>query len=177
MLLAGLDGVQNKIEPPEPLEMDLFDLPAEELAQIAHTPGSLEEALDALEADNEFLRVGGVFTDDLIDTWIDYKRLEEADPSGCGPTPGSSRSTTTSDRRRRRRSDVACAGGVGGGCGAAAGLGLGQTGLLVDTEEVAGRVEERRQDLATRTAPAGSTISPPAATTAAAVVWASATMM
>ncbi len=87
MLLAGLDGVQNKIEPPEPVDKDLFDLPAEELAQIAHTPGSLEEALEAIEADNDFLRVGGVFTDDLIDTWLEYKRLEEADAVRLRPHP------------------------------------------------------------------------------------------
>jgi glutamine synthetase len=87
MLLAGLDGVQNQIEPPAPLEVDLFDLPAEELANIPHTPGSLEEAMDALEADNDFLRAGGVFTDDLLETWIDYKRLEEADAVRLRPHP------------------------------------------------------------------------------------------
>jgi glutamine synthetase len=87
MLLAGLDGVQNEIEPPEPMEKDLFDLPAAELAKIAHTPGSLEEAMDALEADKDFLRVGGVFTDDLIDTWIDYKRVEEGDAVRLRPHP------------------------------------------------------------------------------------------
>jgi glutamine synthetase len=87
MLLAGLDGVQNKIEPPEPVEHDLFDMSAAELAKIAHTPGSLEEAMEALEADNDFLRVGGVFTDDLIDTWIDYKRVEEGDAVRLRPHP------------------------------------------------------------------------------------------
>ncbi len=87
MLLAGLDGIQNKIEPPEPVDKDLFDLPAAELAKIAHTPGSLEEALEAIEADNDFLRVGGVFTDDLIETWLEYKRLEEADPVRLRPHP------------------------------------------------------------------------------------------
>jgi glutamine synthetase len=87
MLLAGLDGIQNKIEPPEPLEQDLFDLPPEALASIAHTPGSLEEAMFALEADNDFLRVGGVFTDDLIETWIAYKRIEEADAIRLRPHP------------------------------------------------------------------------------------------
>jgi glutamine synthetase len=87
MLLAGLDGVQNKIEPPDPVEHDLFDMPASELAKIAHTPGSLEEAMDALEADNEFLRAGGVFTDDLIDTWIEYKRVEEGDAVRLRPHP------------------------------------------------------------------------------------------
>jgi glutamine synthetase len=86
-LMAGLDGVLKKIEPPEPLQVDLFDLPAEELAKIPHTPGSLEEALDALEADQDFLKVGGVFTDDLIDTWLGYKRVEEADQVRLRPHP------------------------------------------------------------------------------------------
>jgi glutamine synthetase len=86
-MMAGLDGVLNKIEPPEPLQVDLFDLRPEELASIAHTPGSLEEALDAVEADQEFLKAGGVFTDDLIDTWIAYKRVEEADQIRLRPHP------------------------------------------------------------------------------------------
>jgi len=87
MLLAGLDGIQNQIEPPEPLQVDLFDLPASEVAKMPHTPGSLEEAMDALEADNDFLRAGGVFTDDLLQTWIDYKRLDEADAVRLRPHP------------------------------------------------------------------------------------------
>lgn len=86
-LMAGLDGVLHKIEPPEPLQVDLFDLDPAELAKIPHTPGSLEEALDALEADQEFLKVGGVFTDDLIDTWLSYKRIEEADQIRLRPHP------------------------------------------------------------------------------------------
>ena len=87
MLLAGLDGIQNQIEPPAPLEKDLFDLPAAELASIPHTPGSLDEAMDALEADNDFLRAGDVFTDDLLETWIDYKRVEEGDAVRLRPHP------------------------------------------------------------------------------------------
>ena len=59
----------------------------EELAKIAQVPGSLEEAMDALEADNDYLKVGGVFTDDLIDTWIDYKRTREVDPVRLRPHP------------------------------------------------------------------------------------------
>ena len=59
-------------------------------------PASLEEALDALEADHDFLKAGGVFTDDLIETWVGYKRANEVDPCGSGPTRGSSCSTTTS---------------------------------------------------------------------------------
>jgi glutamine synthetase len=87
MLMAGLDGVQKQIEPPSPVDSDLFDMAPEELARIAQVPGSLEEAMDALEADNDYLKVGGVFTDDLIDTWIDYKRTREVDPVRLRPHP------------------------------------------------------------------------------------------
>jgi glutamine synthetase len=73
-LLAGLDGVINRIEPPAPLDKDIYELPPEEKAGIKGTPGSLEEALDALEADNEFLRRGNVFTGDLIETHLDFRR-------------------------------------------------------------------------------------------------------
>ncbi len=76
LLMAGLDGIQNAITPMGPLDKDLYDLPPEEHAKIPSTPGSLEEALDALEADHEFLLKGDVFTQDLIDTWLDYKRGE-----------------------------------------------------------------------------------------------------
>ena len=76
LLMAGLDGIQNAITPMGPLDKDLYDLPPEEHAQIPSTPASLEEALDALEADHEFLLKGDVFTQDLIDTWLDYKRGE-----------------------------------------------------------------------------------------------------
>ncbi|MGH9115926.1 MAG: type I glutamate--ammonia ligase, partial [Acidimicrobiales bacterium] len=87
ILMAGLDGVQNKIEPPDPVDKDLYDLPPEELSQVPTVPGSLEESLRALEADNDFLRAGGVFTSDLIDTWISYKRLHEIDPVRLRPHP------------------------------------------------------------------------------------------
>jgi glutamine synthetase len=87
MLMAGLDGVQNKIEPPDPVDKDLYDLPPDELARVPQVPGSLDAALDALEADNEFLKVGGVFTDDLIDTWISYKRINEIDAVRLRPHP------------------------------------------------------------------------------------------
>ena len=76
LLMAGLDGIQNAITPMGPLDKDLYDLPPEEHAKIPSTPGSLEEALAALEADHEFLLKGDVFTQDLIDTWLDYKRGE-----------------------------------------------------------------------------------------------------
>jgi len=87
MLMAGLDGVQNRIEPPPPVDMDLYELPPEELAKIAQVPSSLEEALDALQKDQAFLKAGGVFTDDLIDTWITYKRTNEIDPVRLRPHP------------------------------------------------------------------------------------------
>jgi glutamine synthetase len=85
--MAGLDGVANKVEPPPPVDEDLFDMPPEELAKIGQVPASLEEAMDALEADNDFLKVGGVFTDDLIETWVDYKRSSEIDPVRLRPHP------------------------------------------------------------------------------------------
>jgi glutamine synthetase len=87
MLMAGLDGVQNRIEPPEPMDKDLYDLPPEELARVPQVPGSLEAALEALEADNDFLKAGGVFTDDLIDTWVEYKRRHEIDEVRLRPHP------------------------------------------------------------------------------------------
>jgi glutamine synthetase len=87
MLMAGLDGIQQRIDPGLPVDKDLFELPEEELAQIGKVPGSLDEAIDALEADHEFLLKGGVFTEDLIETWIDYKRREECDPVRIRPHP------------------------------------------------------------------------------------------
>jgi glutamine synthetase len=87
MLMAGLDGIQNRIEPPPPLDKDLYDLPPEELARVPQVPASLDEALDALEADQDFLKAGGVFTDDLIETWISYKRENEVDPLRLRPHP------------------------------------------------------------------------------------------
>jgi len=79
-LMAGLDGIRNRIEPADPVDKDLYELPAEELADIQKAPGSLEEALLALEGDYEFLLEGGVFTEDLIKAWIEYKRVEEIAP-------------------------------------------------------------------------------------------------
>ncbi|MDQ4145447.1 MAG: glutamine synthetase, partial [Actinomycetota bacterium] len=80
-------GVQNRIEPPDPGDKDLYDLPPEELAQVPQVPGSLEEALGALEADQDFLLAGGVFTPDLIETWLAYKRLREIDEVRLRPHP------------------------------------------------------------------------------------------
>ncbi|MFL5797138.1 MAG: type I glutamate--ammonia ligase [Actinomycetota bacterium] len=87
MLLAGLDGVKNKIEPPDPIDKDLYDLPPEESSQVQQVPGSLEEVLNALEADHQFLLEGGVFTQDVIDTWIEYKREHELDAVRLRPHP------------------------------------------------------------------------------------------
>jgi glutamine synthetase len=87
MMMAGLDGIQNRIDPGQPVDEDLFELPADVLAGIPTVPGSLDDALDALEADHEFLLKGGVFTEDLIRTWIEYKRNEEADAVRLRPHP------------------------------------------------------------------------------------------
>jgi len=87
LLMAGLDGVKNKIEPPEPVDKDLYELPPEELANVPQVPGSLEQALDALEADHDYLLEGGVFTQDVIDHWIDYKRVHEVDEMRLRPHP------------------------------------------------------------------------------------------
>ncbi len=87
MLMAGLDGIQNKIMPPEPIDKNLYDLEPEEKGNVQQTPGSLPEALDALEADYEFLLKGDVFTKDVIDNWIEYKRVEEVDAVRLRPHP------------------------------------------------------------------------------------------
>ena len=87
MLMAGIDGVKNRIEPPAPVDKDLYELPPEEHANIAQVPDSLDKALDALEASHDFLTAGGVFTEDLIETWLDYKRTHEVDPVRLRPTP------------------------------------------------------------------------------------------
>ena len=79
MLMAGLDGVINEIEPPDPVDQNLYEMSAADLAMIRQVPGSLDEALAALERDNEFLMRGGVFTDDLIETWLDYKKNDVDD--------------------------------------------------------------------------------------------------
>ncbi|MBI4612586.1 MAG: type I glutamate--ammonia ligase [Planctomycetes bacterium] len=87
ILCAAIDGIQNKIEPPAPIDKDLYDLEPEEAEKIASTPGSLEEALDALARDHAFLVKPGVFTQDLIDTWLDYKRKREFDQVRLRPHP------------------------------------------------------------------------------------------
>ena len=87
LLMAALDGIQNKINPGEPLDKDIYDLPPEELAEVPKTPGSLDEALNALERDHQFLLQGDVFTQDVVDTWISYKRENEADALRLRPHP------------------------------------------------------------------------------------------
>jgi len=87
MLMAGIDGIRNRIEPPEPIDKDLYELPPEEHAQIEQLPDSLPKALEALEADHDYLTEGDVFTRDLIETWIDYKRTNEIDPLRLRPHP------------------------------------------------------------------------------------------
>jgi glutamine synthetase len=87
LLMAGIDGIQNRIEPPAPIDKDLYDLEPEEAAQVKSTPGSLSEVLAALEADHEYLLEGGVFTPDLIETWLDFKRTQEIDPIRLRPHP------------------------------------------------------------------------------------------
>ncbi len=87
MLMAGLDGIQNQIDPGEPMDKDLYDLPPEEAAKIEQVPGSLAEALDALEQDHEFLLKGDVFTPDIIETWLTYKRQNEVDAVRLRPHP------------------------------------------------------------------------------------------
>ena len=87
MLMAGLDGIKNKIEPVDPVDKDLYELAPDEAANIPQVPGTLADVLDALEADNEYLQAGGVFTDDLIETWVAYKRENEIDPIRLRPHP------------------------------------------------------------------------------------------
>ncbi|WP_167131686.1 type I glutamate--ammonia ligase [Paramicrobacterium chengjingii] len=86
-LMAGLDGIKNRIEPMEPIDKDLYELPPEEAKGIPQVPASLGAALEALEADHDFLLEGGVFTRELIDTWIDYKREYELKPLALRPHP------------------------------------------------------------------------------------------
>jgi glutamine synthetase len=87
MLMAGLDGIQNKIDPGQPLDKDIYELGPEELKDVPSVPGSLDAALRALENDHEFLLKGDVFTQDAIDTWIWYKQTKEVDPVRLRPHP------------------------------------------------------------------------------------------
>ncbi|MGD2186476.1 MAG: type I glutamate--ammonia ligase [Desulfobacterales bacterium] len=87
MLMAVIDGIQNKIDPGDPLDKDIYNLPPEELAEIPTAPGSLEEAIEALKADQEFLLKGDVFTQDAIDMWIEYKIENEINDVKLRPHP------------------------------------------------------------------------------------------
>ncbi len=87
MLMAVIDGIQNKIDPGDPLDKDIYNLPPEELAEIPSAPGSLEEAIEALNADQEFLKKGDVFTQDAIDMWIEYKTENEINDVKLRPHP------------------------------------------------------------------------------------------
>jgi glutamine synthetase len=87
MAMAGIDGIENKIDPGEPLDKNIYGLSPEELANVPSMPGSLEEALNNLEEDHDFLLKGGVFTQDAIETWVSYKREAEVDPVRMRPHP------------------------------------------------------------------------------------------
>ncbi len=87
MMMAGLDGIQNKIDPGDPLDKDIYGLTPEELSNVPSAAGSLAEAMDALEADHEFLLKGDVFTQDVIDVWLDYKRTNEINEVNLRPVP------------------------------------------------------------------------------------------
>lgn len=87
MLMAGLDGIQNRIEPPSPIDKDLYELEPEERVHVTSTPGSLGEVLEALERDHDYLLKGDVFTQDLLEMYIDYKRKREAEQVALRPHP------------------------------------------------------------------------------------------
>src|ERR671910_564341 len=87
MLMAGLDGIRNKIEPPKPIDKNLYELEPEEAAKVKSMPGSLDEGLDALEKDHDFLLKGDVFTKDVIETWLEFKRKNEVDAIRLRPHP------------------------------------------------------------------------------------------
>ena len=87
MLMAGIDGIKNKIEPPEPMDKDLYDLPPEEQAASSRCPGRCSRCSASSRRDHQWLLEGGVFTQDVIDTWIEYKRLEEHDAVALRPHP------------------------------------------------------------------------------------------
>jgi glutamine synthetase len=87
MLMAGLDGIRNKMEPADPIDKDLYELPPDEHIAVEQVPGSLPAVLDALEEDHAYLLEGDVFTPDLIDTWVLWKRENEIDPIRLRPHP------------------------------------------------------------------------------------------
>lgn len=87
--MAGIDGIKNQIEPPAPVDEDIYEMSPDELDErgIKQAPGSLEEALDALESDHTFLLEGGVFSKELIESYISYKRINEVDAIRLRPHP------------------------------------------------------------------------------------------
>ena len=85
--MAGLDGIENKINPGQPLDKDIYDLSPEELKDVPSLPGSLEESLKALDTDHKFLLKGDVFSEEFIQLWIEYKRKKEIDPVRMRPHP------------------------------------------------------------------------------------------
>ncbi|HEY3248454.1 MAG TPA: type I glutamate--ammonia ligase, partial [bacterium] len=87
MLMAGLDGIKRRLDPGDPMDVDLYELSPDEAAKIRQLPGSLEESLAALEHDHAFLLEGDVFTPDLIETWLAYKRSREIDVVRMRPHP------------------------------------------------------------------------------------------
>jgi glutamine synthetase len=87
LMMAGLDGIKNKIDPGKPMDVDMYELGPDEAAKIKSTPGSLNEVLDALEKDHDFLLEGGVFTPDVLEMWLNYKRKNEADQVALRPHP------------------------------------------------------------------------------------------
>jgi glutamine synthetase len=89
MLMAMIDGIQNRVDPGSPLDRDIYEMTRVEMKDtgVRTTPGSLEEAINALEEDHEFLTRGGVFTEDLIETWAAWKREREIDPIRLRPHP------------------------------------------------------------------------------------------
>ncbi len=87
LLMAGLDGIKNKIEPPKPMDVDLYELEPDERKHVKNTPGSLQESLAALQADHAFLLEGSVFTQDVIDTWLTMKKVKDVDAVALRPHP------------------------------------------------------------------------------------------
>jgi glutamine synthetase len=87
LLMAGLDGIRNELDPGDPVDKNIYDLATEEAANIKTVPGSLDAAMAALEADHDFLLEGGVFTEDLVDVWIQYKKEREIDAIRLRPHP------------------------------------------------------------------------------------------
>jgi glutamine synthetase len=87
LLCAGIDGIKNEIDPGDPMDVDIYELSPEELAKVPSTPGSLQEALEALKADHSFLTATGVFTEDFINNWIEYKLENEITPLRMRPHP------------------------------------------------------------------------------------------